>query len=160
MKNKNIGVKLNIDNYIPSKSNIKISPYEKRSHKIVNFLQTAGGYIGMFAIGGAIVGAGVSGAQESNNVKKNCDAIKNLYQQIKDANTFLKQQENTISFTDVNIKRIDQQIRDKIGDIQKLIDLEEDNQKKTFMYSQITSITSICFFIFVVIYKVIIARYY
>jgi hypothetical protein len=162
MKTKNIGVKLNISDYIPKESNIKIhnsNNYTKRTHKIGEALAVGSHYLGIGIISGAFIGSIASGVEGSNNVKSNCDKIKDLYNEMQRVNEVYKKEYLAKQEIETSIDMVKDSINNDIGDLQKKIDKEEEDEKKRYKTTQIITSLTITFFILIVISKVIIARY-
>ena len=153
MKTKNIGVKLDINDYLPQKSNININNYNhtKRTFKIgEGVVSGALHYGGLAMLGGAGVGAIVSGLDGMNSVKAQCDAIQDLYNQINNANEVFKKESKTKVNIKTNIDMVKQTITDTIGDVQKNIDTEVQLSKKKYKQTQIITMIVISMFIILI----------
>ena len=154
-----IGMKLDINNYLPTKAATGyISKYKK--------YRMAGGisaalmhYAGIGMLSGVFISSFVSATQQRNSVKKDCDEIKKLGDEVNNIMLFksVEMAKRKKEIQDLN--RLSNNIVDEIGEVQKKIDEEEERQKSLYLTTQIINCVVVGSFILLIVSKIIVARY-
>ncbi len=109
-------------------------------------------------LGGIVVSSIVSGVNGAKDVKKNCNEIQKLGEDVADISTFMYTEVYKRNLTAETIKDMNKQLKIKIGNIQTQIDDEEERQKQIYKYTQIINLVVVSSFIILIIAKVIYAN--
>ena len=153
-----VGIKLNIENYLTNKSNTSSYSPKYKKYKMGGVAGSVMHYVGMGMLAGIFVHSTVSASKASSNVKKDCDEVKELGDSVNDIAKFAAQEiASRKIFSDV-LKTMTNSMMAQISDVQKKIDEEEERQKSIYKTTQITNIVVIGSFILLIISKIVAAR--
>tara|TARA_E500000178_G_scaffold311210_1_gene326936 strand:- start:287 stop:772 length:486 start_codon:yes stop_codon:yes gene_type:complete len=158
MSNDNIALKLNIEDYLPSKSTNN-QFLQRRTHKMGGGAGAAAmHFVGMSMLGGMVIGSVVKSVNAPNSVKEDCDKIQELGEDVHGIVVFMATEVQKRQQIAKMITSQDNFIQRRIADFSEKIDEEEERQKEMYKFTQLTNLVVVGSFILVIISKIIVAR--
>tara|TARA_Y100000591_G_scaffold203084_2_gene175759 strand:- start:385 stop:867 length:483 start_codon:yes stop_codon:yes gene_type:complete len=159
MRNNNIGLQVDINDYLSN--NITHNTTRKYTKYKVAEAAAGGGfmhYLGIGMLSGVFISSVVSGINGVHSVKKDCDKIQELGEDVSDITKFMLTEVTKRKVIADVISGEDKSFRRSIGNIQKKIEEEEERQKNAYKFTQIVNLIVISSFIILIVAKVIIQR--
>lgn len=159
MTNNNVGLQLNIEDYLTDKSSGN-QFIQRRKYKMAGGAGAAAmHYIGMSMLGGIVVGAVASGIKGASDVNKTCNEIDNIKSETSNVTKFMITEMTKRKMVSKSIKDVDNACRKTIANLQIKIEEEETRHKNIYNFNLIINLVSVTSFILVIVSKIIVAKY-